>query len=64
MPHVITSPDAPGLDIGSWAQCDFKYAYPEGLDLKPGSPQHQTILGRVMRYGIESASIISSLHYK
>lgn len=62
MPSIITSPDAPGLDIGSWAQRDFKYAYPEGFDLKPGSSQHQTILGRVMRYGIESARVISRRH--
>lgn len=45
MPHILTSPYSPGLDIGSWSQRDFKYAYPDGLDLKPGSPQHQTILG-------------------
>ena len=62
MPSIITGPDSLGLDIGSWSQRDFKYDYPNGLDLKPGSPQRQTILGRVMRYGIESARVISCRH--
>ena len=62
MPSIITSPDSPGIDFGSWDHHDFEYDYPAGLDLKPGSTQHKTILGRVMRYGIESARVISRRH--
>ena len=62
MPPRIVDFDGPTLNVGSWQQRDFKYDYPDGLDLKPGSSQHKTILGRVMRYGIESDRVMSRRH--
>ena len=62
MPYTITSSDTPTIDIGSWDSHDYKYTYPGGLDLRPGSDTHQRILGRVMRYGLESARVITRRH--
>jgi hypothetical protein len=62
MPYTITNPDSPSIDIGSWDSHNYDYDYPGGIDLKPGSSTHSTILGRVMRYGRESARVISQRH--
>ncbi len=62
MPYTITSPDQPTIDIGAWQAQNFHYDYPQGLDLKPGSETHQRILARVMRYGLESARVITRRH--
>ena len=62
MPYIVSSPDSPTSELNSFELTDFKYTYPNGLDLKPGSNPHQRILGRVLRYGQTSAAIIRGRH--
>jgi len=58
MPYMVTDPDSlvKNVDFG---KSDYSYDYPDRLDLKPGSELHQRILGRLLRYGWESARILS-----
>ena len=62
MPYIVSSPDSPTKELGSFDNRDFNYAYPNDLDLKPGSDTHQRILGRVLRYGQASAAVIRGRH--
>lgn len=47
------------VDIGSISSHDYEYDYPDGLDLKPGSQLHAFLLGRLIRYGLESSRLAS-----
>ena len=39
---------------------DLGYKYPEGLDLRPGSQQHQDLLGKIMERARASKNVMSS----
>ena len=41
---------------------DYKYSYPEGLNLRPGSDLHQSILRRVLDYAKMSYDIMKRRH--
>lgn len=62
MPFTVTNPDMPQDLSGAVGRRDYHYDYPHGLDLKPGSPTHQRILARVMRYAFESSRVIKRRH--
>ena len=59
MPYSITNPDSL-IDMGNVEKYDYKYAYPEGMNLKPGEELHQRLLSRLLRYGWEAAKVQSS----
>jgi len=59
MPYSVTSPDQT-INNYNLEQYDYDYAYPDGLDLKPGAELHQRILARLLRYGWESSKVISN----
>lgn len=66
MPYILDPNKAAGTqlnrtqDIESMYQQDYSYEYPEELDLKPGSEQHETIKDYVMRRARDSRSHVSS----
>jgi len=59
MPYSITNPDSL-IDMGNVEKFDYKYDYPEGMNLKPGEELHQRLLSRLLRYGWEAAKVQSS----
>jgi hypothetical protein len=58
MPYQVTNPDSL-LNTFDYGRHEYRYDYPDGLDLKPGSDLHQKIISRLLRYGWESARIMA-----
>ena len=56
MPYMLSNPDSL-INMGDSERHDYKYQYPPGLNLKPGSELHQRLLSRLLRYGWESARV-------
>ena len=57
----------PSIINGAGAQSmlevkDLDYTYPEGMDLKPGSPLHSKILTKVIQMAEDSYSVMSKRH--
>jgi hypothetical protein len=46
--------------MGDTEKYDYKYDYPEDMNLKPGGELHQRLLSRLLRYGWESAKVQSA----
>lgn len=57
MPYTLTNSDQ--YTDGT---SDYGYEYPGKLDLKPGSPLHQLVLGKLNRYAKDSSAVIKKRH--
>lgn len=59
MPYIVTNPDSL-INLGDAEKFDYKYEYPDGLNLKPGGELHQKLLSKLLRYSWESAKVQSA----
>jgi hypothetical protein len=59
MPYQLTNPDSL-INLGDAEKFDYKYDYPDRLNLKPGGELHQRLLSRLLRYSWEAAKVQSS----
>lgn len=57
---MLTNPDSLINNTGNFADSNYDYDYPDGLDLKPGSELHQKLLSRLLRYSWESSRTINA----
>jgi YHS domain-containing protein len=56
---MVTNPDSL-INLGDAERYDYKYDYPDDLNLKPGGELHQRLLSRLLRYSWEAAKVQSS----
>jgi hypothetical protein len=61
MPNILVSSN-PFIDYTAGTKDDYGYKYPNNLDLKPGSDLHQKLLGTLLQFARDSASVISRRH--
>jgi hypothetical protein len=58
MPHIEHGDvQAP---LGDYKTVDFEYEYPEGLDLKPGSADHEKIKNMILDFARESHNVMQN----
>ena len=62
MPHVIQGNDDPKALGTDWKSADYKYDYPNDLNLKPGSDLHEKIKNRLLERARASSTVMKSRH--